>query len=36
MCDIVGALTFERLVDAELVYSVLRMTDIQLHRGPED
>ena len=36
MCGIAGLLTLERPVDAELVASVLRMMDAQVHRGPND
>lgn len=36
MCGIAGILTLERPVDAELVASVLRMMDAQVHRGPND
>jgi asparagine synthase (glutamine-hydrolysing) len=36
MCGIAGVFTVERPVDAELVSSVLRMVDRQVHRGPND
>jgi asparagine synthase (glutamine-hydrolysing) len=36
MCGIAGVFTVERPVDADLISTVLRMVDHQVHRGPND